>query len=75
MIEPDAFVLGSRATLDDVLKKVRSYFRNQQDVVQEWIAFAATAPLSDNVQEYCSVHPLDIPFKVRILLYHYFLLA
>jgi hypothetical protein len=64
MIKPDAFSLGSRATLDAVVAKVRSYFRNQPDVVQEWLDFAAAAPMSDCVQEYCTVHPLDIPFKV-----------
>jgi hypothetical protein len=64
MIEPDAFILGSRATLDAVIAKVRSFFRNQPDCVQEWSDFSATAPLDDSVQEYCLAHPLDIPFKV-----------
>lgn len=71
MIEPDAFVLGSRATLDAVVAKVKSYFKNQPDVVQEWLDFSGNAPHSDCVQEYCTVHPLDIPLKVRVFMLHY----
>ena len=39
--------------LDAVLAKVKSYFRNQLDVVQEWEEFVASAPAGDCVQEYC----------------------
>ena len=53
--------------LDAVLAKVKSYFRNQLDVVQVWEEFVARAPAGDCVQEYCRAHPLDIPFKVLVV--------
>lgn len=64
MFEPDAFVHGSRAVLDAVVAKVKTFFRNQPDVVAEWVAFADAAPLGDCAQAYCREHPLDIPLKV-----------
>jgi hypothetical protein len=74
MIEPDAFILGSRAILDAVVAKVRSFFRTQPDVILEWLEFAASAPVGDCVQEYCSGYPLDIPFKVRVVsIFFYYL--
>jgi len=61
---PDAFMSGSRKVLDNVVKKVKTFFRNSPDVVEAWEEFAANAPEDDNAQAYCEQHPLDIPLKV-----------
>jgi hypothetical protein len=67
MIEPDAFVLGSRALLDACVAKIKVHLRNRADVVDEWVQFAADAPSGDCVQAYCESRSLDIPLKVNIL--------
>lgn len=64
MFEPDPFVLGSRAVLDAAVAKVKRFFRNQPDVIAEWVAFADAAPKSDCAQAYCNDNPLDIPLQV-----------
>ena len=66
-IEPDPFVLGSRALLEAVVAKVMKFFSNQPDIVAEWETFADAAPSSDCVQTWCLNLPLDIPLKVIII--------
>ena len=67
LIEPDAFVLGSRALLDSCVAKIKTHLRNQPAIVSEWEQFAAAAPSGDCVQTFCASHPLDIPLKVNTL--------
>lgn len=69
LMEPDAFVLGSRALLDACVAKIKVHCRNQPAIVSEWENFAAAAPNGDCVQTYCLSNPLDIPLKVNSLRY------
>lgn len=63
---PDAFIEGSRELLESVVKSLeKKWWHTHPNAVADWINFRdSIAPKSNNVQEYCSLFPLHIPFKV-----------
>ena len=61
-IPPAPFKVGGRAQLDKTLNRVRNSFNNE--VLEDWLKFAATAPINDNVEDYINANPdaYHIPF-------------
>jgi hypothetical protein len=64
-IEPEEFIQGSRADLEDVTRKFCEQYNSDVGVLyaNEWEDFRDNiAPQSDSVQEWVRDHPLHIPF-------------
>jgi len=65
-LEPEPFVQGSRALLEEVTNKVMDSFQTSvgDTVRKEWLHFCDDiAPKSDSVVEYLAEHPMDVPLK------------
>ena len=70
-MEPEPFVPGSRALLEEVVNKVDKRFgTSHPETLAEWEDFKdILAPQSDDANEYCRENGLNIPLKVSLLRY------
>jgi hypothetical protein len=65
IIQPEAFIQGSRELLEDVTSKFCTTYNTDVGIAyaNEWIDFRDNvAPQSDSVEEWVQTHPLHIPF-------------
>jgi hypothetical protein len=64
-IEPEPFVQGSRAELEDVTRKFCEEYNSDAglDYAKEWVHFRDNdAPQNDSVDDWVRTHPLHVPF-------------
>ena len=61
-LKPDKFVKDSHVVLKEIVRSITKHFKSKPEVVAEWKEWEANAPKTDDAGEYCSTHPLVIPF-------------